>query len=265
MLNQVEFLLQGPLLPLTIGRLHVSPSFRIEGAAGEKTAGGSFALAFVGVMGEGDIIRKASSRVEFFVLLYALATGHAVTSTVGGATCLSTLDDLGKNRISFPSYERATRRNEDFQSVSSKPILLTKERFLQLEEDKDRILDEYVGLALTYYYYAVRASKKGSPAEVVTNLAIAAEALFSKEQPYTAHLERRLSGFIAHDEFERKEITKRIGEFYRLKEAVVRGEKRGIPPADVRRVSEYIRRAIDKALSSKLFTKAQLIQEVDKF
>ncbi len=264
MLKQVEFLLQGSLLPLTMGRLHVSPSFIIEEATSKKDYGGPFALAFVGVRDEPEFFRKASSKVEFFVLLYALITGKAVTLTTGGSTPLSTLDNLGKNRISFSSYRKVVHYGEDFQSMFSRPVLLTKERFLQLEEDKNIILDQYVGLALLYYYYATRASRERRVAEVVIDLAIAAEALFSREQPYTAHLKRRLSSFIARDKFERKEIEKKMGQFYRLRGTIVHGERKGIPPADVRRVSDYIRRAIDKALSSKLYTKAQLIQEVDR-
>jgi len=249
---------------MTIGRLHVSPSFVIEDATSKKNVWGPFAFAFVGVEYEPNFFRRASSKIDLFLLLHALTSGQAVTYLYGGATRLSTLEDLGKNRISFPSYEKVDHLDEDAQSMFSKPILLTKEQFLQLEEDRDRILDEHVGLALAYYFYAARASRKGRTAEVVIDLAIAAEALFSKEQPYTANLKRRLSSFIATDELERKEIAKKIGQFYRLRGAIVHGEKKEIPPADVRTASEYIRKAIDKALSSKLYTKAQVIQDADE-
>jgi len=63
---------------------------------------------------------------------------------------------------------------------------------------------------------------------------------------------------------ERKEISKRIGDFYRLRGAIMHGEKAKIHLADVQTASGYIRKAIDKALSSKLYTKAELIQAVDE-
>ena len=267
MLKQVEFLIQGYLLPMTIGRLQVSPSFVIEEAVSKKDLGGFFALAFVGVKDEPNFFKRASSKMNLFLLLHALITGQATTYLRGAAIPLSTLDDLGKNRVTFPGYEKVVLLDENMKSELSKPILLTKERFLQLENDMDRILDGHVGLALRYSYRAAQASGKRRVAEVVIDLAIAAEALLSRESPYTANLKRRLSIFIADNETERSEIFKKIGEFYRLRGLIVHGERinaRKIPLVDVRAASEYIRKAIDKALSSKLYTKAELIQKVDK-
>lgn len=204
MLKQVEFLIQGYLLPMTIGRLQSSPSFVIEDAIAKKDSRGFFALAYVGVEDELNFFRKARSKIDFFLLLHALITGQAATYLLGAAIPLSTFDDLGKNRVTFPSYEKVIHLNEDMKSELSKPILLTKERFLQLEKHMYRILDGHVGLALRYYYRASQASGKRRVAEVVIDLAIAAEALFSSEPPYTANLKRRFSNFIADDELERK-------------------------------------------------------------
>lgn len=68
MLEQVEFLIQGYLLPITMGRLQISASFVIEDAISEKDLKGFFALAYVGVEDEADFFREASSRVNFFLL-----------------------------------------------------------------------------------------------------------------------------------------------------------------------------------------------------
>jgi len=193
-----------------------------------------------------------------------LTSGQAANYLQGPAISISTLKDLGKKRISFPSYEKVIHLNEDIQSEASKPILSTKERFLQLEKDRHKIMDEHLGLALSYYYYAIQASNKRRFAEVVIDLAIAAEALFSKETPYTSNLKCRLSLFIADDELERKNIAKKIGDFYSIRGAIVHGETREIPLDEVRIAWEYIKKAIDKALTSGLYTKAELIQKVDK-
>lgn len=262
-LKQVEFLIQGYLLPMTMGRLQVSPSFVIEDAIAKKDIEGFFALAFIGVEDKPNFFMKARSTMNLFLLLHALTTGQPATHHMGIATPLSTMADLGKNRVTFPSYEKVTHLNEDMKSKLSKPILLTKERFLQLEADVDRILDEHVGLALSYFYYAAQANRRRRFA-VVINLAIAAEALFSKEPPYRGNLKRRLSCFIADSEPEREEIAKKIGKFYRLRGAIVHGGKKEIPLNDVRPAWGYIQKAIDKALSSKIYTKAELIQEADK-
>jgi hypothetical protein len=223
-----------------------------------------FVLAFVGVEDEPNFFKRASSKINLFLLLHALITGQAATYHQGAGIPLSTLENLGRNRVTFPGYEKIIHLNEDMKLELSKSILLTKERFLQLEKDRDRILDGHVGLALRYYYRAAQASGKRRIAEVVIDLAIAAEALFSKEPPYTSNLKRRLSSFVAQDESERKEIAKKIGKFYHLRGAIVHGEKKEIPLGAVRTASEYIRKAIDKALSSSLYTKAELIQAVDE-
>jgi hypothetical protein len=264
MFEQVEFLIQGYLLPMTIGRLQISPSFVIEDAVAKKDSRGVFALAYVGVEDEPNFFREALAKMNLFLLLHALITGQAATHLLGAAIPLSTLADLGKNRVTFPDYEKVIHLNEDMKSELSKPILLTKERFLQLEKDMDRILDGHVGLALRYYYRAAQASGKRRVAEVVIDLAIAAEALFSREPPYTANLKRRFSNFIADDELERKKIAKRIGKFYSLRGAIVHGVKKKVPTEDIRTASEYIQKAIDKALSSKLYTKAELIRKADE-
>lgn len=47
MYKQVEFLIQGYVLPITLGRLQVSPSFIIEDATSKKGLARSFALAFI--------------------------------------------------------------------------------------------------------------------------------------------------------------------------------------------------------------------------
>ncbi len=263
-LKQVEFLVQGHLLPMTIGRLKVSPRFVIESAIAKKDIKGIFALAFLGVEDETNFFTKARSTMNLFLLLHALTTGQAVTHLMGIATPLSALADLGKNRVTFPSYEKVTHLNEDWKSKLTKPILLTKKRFLRLETDMDRILDEHVGLALRYFYYAAQADSRRRFAEVVINLAISAEALFSKEPPITGNLKRRLSRFIADGELERERIAEKIGKFYRLRGAIVHGGKKEVPLDTVRTAWGYIQKAIDKALSSRIYTKAELIQEAEK-
>ena len=265
MLKQVEFLIQGYLLPIGMGRLQVSPSFVIENARGKNDLKGFFALAYVGAEDEHDFFRKAISSIDFFLLLNTLMGGQAVTHLLGPAIPISTLHDLGKKRISFPDYEKVIHLNEVRESLFTKPILSTKERFLQLEKDMHKIMDEHVGLALQYYYYAVQADGKRRYPEVVIDLAIAAEALFSTGADFTKNLKRRFSNFLAEDALEREQIAERMGDFYYLRGAIVHGGKKEIPLADVRTASEYIRKAIDKALSSKLYTKTELIKEADKY
>jgi hypothetical protein len=260
MLDQVEFLIKGSLLPLTIGKLQVSERFILEHVFGERARA---AVAYLGVEDAPNCFITAGSHVGFFLLLNALITGRPATILSGVAIRISTLDELGKTRVSFANYEKIGVP-DDLGSELSKPILRTRERYLQLEKDVQIIMNEQLGLALRYYYYAVQAYSRMQAAEVVIDLAIAAEALFSSGGNYTSNLKRRLSNFIARDEFEKEEVAKQMGKFYGLRGAIVHGGRKEISPDDVRFAGEYIRKALDKALSSKLYTKQDLLQEADK-
>ncbi|MGA2767149.1 MAG: hypothetical protein ABSF24_02385 [Candidatus Bathyarchaeia archaeon] len=260
MLKQVEFLIRGSLLPSTIGQLQVCERFVLEQVFGENE---SAAIAYFGVEDAPDYFITASSYVDFFLLLNALLTGRPATYRSGIGTTISALDELGRRRVSFTNYRKVTVLDEDMGSILSESILLTKERFLHLEKDMQRIMDEQLGLALRYYYNAVQASSR-MQVEVVIDLAIAAEALFSTGGNYKSNLKRRLSSFIEPDELKREEMAKQIGKFYDLRGAIVHGGRKEIPLVDVRIAGEYIRKALDKALSSKLYTKEDLLQEADK-
>ncbi|MFQ5759247.1 MAG: hypothetical protein ACE5IF_06180, partial [Candidatus Bathyarchaeia archaeon] len=68
MFKQVEFLIQGYLLPMTMGRLQISPNFVIEDAIAKEDSREFFALAYVGVKDEPNFFRKALSKMNLFLL-----------------------------------------------------------------------------------------------------------------------------------------------------------------------------------------------------
>jgi hypothetical protein len=268
-IHQVEFLVEGNLLPMTIGKLQVSENLILEQAwSNEKTSLGqskSFTLAYVGVEGDpkSNFFLFAQDYLGFFLLIYSLTTGQSAVQFIGAGTEISSLGELGSHRVAFPSYDRVTVLNEDLDCIFSKPILLAKERFLELEKDRHAIMEGYLGLAIRHYYFALQANERGHFDEVVVNLAIAAETLVSTEGNITKNLKQRLSSLISDDELERSGIMKRIGDFYALRGDIVHGRHKK-HSADVRVVSEYIKRAIDKALSLRHFSKEELIKSLDK-
>lgn len=69
MFKQVEFLIQGYLLPMTIGRLQISSSFVLEDATAKKDSKGFFALAYVGVEA------RALHHLSMFFATFANAIG----------------------------------------------------------------------------------------------------------------------------------------------------------------------------------------------
>jgi len=265
-MHQVEFLVEGNLLPTTIGRLQVSETLILENAwSWERTSTGqskSFALAYVGVEGDPrpNFFLFARAYLDFFLLIYSLTTGQPATQFTGAGTEIPNIGALGSHKVSFPGYEKITVLNENMESELSRPILAAKERFLELEKDRQAIMKGYLGLALRYYYFALQANERGHFDEVVINLAVAAEAIVSTGGNYKRNLKERISAFISHDESERVDIEKRLGDFYDLRAAVVHGGRKRIPLADVRVVSGYIKSAIDKALALNFFSKEELIK-----
>jgi hypothetical protein len=262
---QVEFLVEGNLLPMTIGRLQVSENLILESAwEPEKSLTGrhrSFALAYVGVEDDPQPSSFLFERdyLDFFLLIHSLITGQPTTQCMGAGTEIPDLAMLGSRRVSFPDYEKITVLDENLESEFSKPILLAKERFLELEKDREAIMNGYLGLALRYYYFALQANERGHLDEVVVNLVIAAEAIVSTGEKYTENFKRRIPILISDNESIRAYIEKELGCFYGLRGAIVHGGRKEIILDDVRRVSGYIARAIDEALSLRYFSKEELI------
>ena len=177
MLHQVEFLLEGNLLPVTIGELSVSDRFLLEAVYPKNmTNNSSYAIAYVATEEEGNFFKPVQDKVEFFILIYALVSGQHVTSRTGIGTELQNLSSLGKKRVTFPDYKKIYVMTTGKDEFLTKTIFETKELFLKLLPFRQRLMDSHVGLALIYYYIAVQASQRRFE-QAVINLMIALEAL----------------------------------------------------------------------------------------
>ncbi|MCS4538648.1 MAG: HEPN domain-containing protein [Thaumarchaeota archaeon] len=173
---------------------------------------------------------------------------------------------LGRRKVTFPKYEKVTFLNETPDSELSelskefcKPIWEARDLFLKLESEKELIMQSSLGLALRYYAAALQADSERRLSDVVIDLTIAAEALFSTGSNFTRNLKDRLSKFIEEDKEARAEIGKTIGNFLRVRGLIAHGNMTKIPLKDVRTFNLYIRRGVEKALTMKLYTKEQLV------
>lgn len=103
---------------------------------------------------------------------------------------------------------------------------------------------------------------------MIIDLAITAEALFTNDNKnITRNLKSRLSSFTADNESEKDEIMKRIDEFYGLRSTIVHGNKKNFSLSDANltgMAKTYIRKAIDKALTLKLYSKDELLLRINK-
>lgn len=272
MLHQVEFLIEGYLLPPTIGRLCVTENLILE----KVWRGGyesrlshepaDYAIAYVGVVApeESNYFPAAGDYLDFFLLIYSLVSGQPVTSMMGIGTTLDGMTSLGSRMVGWPNFDKIHVLHEREDNLLCKPILDAKERFLRLLPDRQRIMESPLGLALTFYYFAVLASKRRLE-EAVINLMIAIEALLSIEtKKIRANLSRRLSTLIAKDEPEKAEVSKKMGELYDLRCGIIHGGGKKPSLSDVRTLYNYVSRGIECGLSLRHLSKEKLVAKLDK-
>jgi len=272
MLHQIEFLIEGYLLPPTIGRLQVSEKLILERVWRRGSEyllshePADYAIAYVGVATpkEAHFFLIARDYLDFFLLIYSLASGQPVTTTMGIGTTLNDLSSLGAERISFPNFEKIHVLGEYTENFLSKPILDAKERFLQLLPDRQRIMENPLGLALRYYYYAVLASRRRLE-DAVIHLMIAAEVLLcERDDKKTKTLSSRLSTLIAENEKEKTEVSKKMRKLYGLRSGIVHGGGKRPSLGDTKTLFNYIRRAIERCLSLRYLSKKEVLAELDK-
>lgn len=138
MLYQVEFLIEGYLLPPTIGTLRVSEELLLEKVWWKDRKlwlshePRDYAIAYVGVGApkEANQFTIAGEYLDFFLLIYSFVSGQPVTTTIGVSTTIDGLSFLGASRISFPSFERIHILGEQKEDFLSEPILEVRRRFL---------------------------------------------------------------------------------------------------------------------------------------
>lgn len=262
-MQQVECILEWGLPP-TFGRFRISDRFLLEQVAGPE---GYFTFAYVGVEDEDRFFKEAVSTIKLFLLTSALSNDVIATYHNVIGTDLPSLEDLGKYRVAYNTgYE--TIKVMGSMPISLNPLPSIKERFLQLNEHRQKILGSYLGLALRYYYFAIQSYLREPKRidEMIIDLSISAEALFSTGANFKKNLKHRLSYFLASNDSDRSEISKIIGDFYDYRGAIVHGgtKKKKISMNEIFLAKKYVQKAIDKALALKLHQKKELIEYIEK-
>lgn len=264
MLHQIEFLLEGYLLPVTVGEFRVSENLVLEAVWPKSNEPKTnYAIAYVAVEEEGYYFKTAIDYVEFFVLNYSLVSGQPVTFKMGAGTLIEDLDSLGKKRVSFANFEKLYVEGNAIEDVLSKPFFDAIKTFLELFSERQKIMDGSLGIALAYYYFAVLASQRRLE-EVVINLMIAGEALLITESDtICGPLSRRLATLIAKNEAERKLISKKMLKLYSVRSGIVHGRGKKPTVDETSQLLCYVKEAIDAALSKRTLSKEELVKKLD--
>lgn len=271
--HQIEFLTEGNLLPPTLGRLYVSEELILEKVwrAGSENRLShepfDYAIAYVGVTTSKESENQflvAMNYLDFFLLIYSLVSGVPVTSMVGVGIPLDDMSSLGTKRVGWSSFEKIYVVDEREDDFFCKPILEAKRLFLLLLPDKQRIMESPIGLALTFYYFALLASRKRLE-EAIIDLTIAAEALLiNKSGNIRENLSKRLSILIAENATEKAEILERTRKLYDLRSGIVHGGGKKPSLNDTKILFNYVRKAVEKGLLSRHLSKEELLARLDK-
>lgn len=270
MLHQIEFLIEGYLLPPTMGTLRVSEKLILEkvwrtGSESRLSHETSdYAIAYVGtpVSKEKNFFLIARDYLDFFLLIYSLVSNQRVIARTGIGTTIDDMSSLGAKRIGWAGFQKIHVQHEGESDFLNKPILEAKECFLLLLPDSQKIMKSSLGLALKFYYFA-RLARQWE--EVVIHLMIAAETLLcTNTSEIGKNLSRRLSILIAENEKEKAEISKKMLKLYRLRSGIVHGGGKKPSLVDVQFLYNYVRRAIKRALSSRHLSKKELVAKLDE-
>ena len=245
------------------GEAHISKHLLIEAVYSINLEPEKFnyALAYLATQKEDNYFITAKNQIDFFVIIYSLVSSSPLTVKMGFGTPLEDLESLGKKRVGFQEFEKL-----HFDGVFPKgyfnTILKTKDRFLQLLPERQEIMESHMGIALIYYYFALRARMLE---ETIIDLMIAIEALLiTKDTRIRSPLSDRLSTLIAKNEMDKMSISKRMRELYDLRSNIVHGGRKKHTIDDMRTLLNYVQRAIDRALTLRTMSKKELIEKLDK-
>jgi hypothetical protein len=258
--NQVEFLVEGYLLPPTIEKLRISRNLILEQVRSEEKPDADVTVAYVGVssLGEKNYFPDAMAYMDFFLLIYTLMSGQKVTSKIGVGFALDNIKSLGRNRVSFHVEKvHVLGKHKHKDDPLAKNILAVRKRFVQLLPDRQKIMNGHLELALTFYYVAVHARRWE---EAVISLMIAAEALLCTETKFIRkNLSRRLPVLIEKDDTKKNEVAQKMLELYELRSCIIHGAGRKPSFNDTRVLFDYVRRAIERGLSLRRLSKKELV------
>ena len=263
MLYQVEFLIKGNLFPLMFGEVRITESLLIEAAysLNPESNNSNYALGFLATQKEGNYFKTAQNQIDFFVIIYSLISSSPLTVKMGVGTPLEDLESLGKKRVGLGNVVKL-----NFDGVYPKgylnSILKTKDRFIQLLPERQEIMESHLGIALIYYYYALRARMLETK---IINLMIASEALLiTKDTSIRSPISDRFSTLIAENEIDKVVISRRMRELYDLRSDIVHGRRKKSTLKDCLELLNYVQRAIDCALDLRKLSKIELIEKLDK-
>lgn len=242
---QVRFTLVGFILPPLRTEIKVTdrlilrkpkePSDQMV-QIGNELVPATDALVWITTDESQDKFKLAEEYLQKFLELFLLTNGHVVRIYKYGSAVNLAKHKFGEIDYGEMKGMKMLRAEGEIKLWSDLDDL--KWTFPKLFNILQSGENAYLRLALSYYHRAVLSNKLE---EILIDLMICAEALFSKGDEYGKTIASRLSSMVSKDE---NEISKEVKELYGKRSAIVHGSYSKIDPQKIANFFRYLGQAL---------------------
>lgn len=270
-LRQLEYLIHGNILPMSITRHRMSDRLVIQKVMGEGYRDSTWGehvghvKAFVGV--ESDSTAKhfiqADKYLTLFLHLYTLQAGQPYVVFRAGGTHVDDFTKLGERSHSYRGHEPIEHIGEPSPN-DVRRISRLKALFQQIESDYDIMTDNPLGLAMQFFYDAAMSNHRGRLELAVVHFMMAAEALvILRDESKKQNVSKRISVLFSASSDEYDLVYGMMKKLYVLRCGIVHGGMKRATPQDVGLCANYLRKAIFERLSLRQISKQDLVVKLD--
>lgn len=270
-LQQIEYLIHGNILPMSIDKHRMSERLVIEKVYGEGYRDSTWGehvghvKAYVGVEYDGTptFFDKAHNYLTLFLNLYTLQAGqpYVVFRSIG--TPVDDFTNLGERSYGYPKHEPIVSIGESLPDDVHR-ISKLKSLFQQVESDFESIIDTPLGLAMQFFYDALMSNHRRRLELAVVHFMMAAEALIVlDEEAKRQNVSRRISILSSESLEEYKTAFKSMKNLYDVRSGIVHGGDKKASPMDVGQLFQCIRKALFESLALRHLGKQELVNRLD--
>ena len=271
-LNQLEYLIHGNILPMTISRHRMSERLVIEKVFGDGYQDSTWGehvghvKAFVGVESDGTAKHfiQAERYLTLFLHLYTLLGGQPYVVFRSFGTPIEDYANLGERSAGHPTHQPIKYIGEPLPN-DVRYVSRLKALFQQVESNYENITDSPLGLAMQFFYDAVMSNHRGRLALAVVHFMIAAEALvIIGEESKRQNVSRRISALFSVTPDEYETVYRNMKALYDVRSGIVHGGGKKTTPLEVGRLFQYLRKSLLERLSLRGLSKLDLVEKLDK-
>jgi len=249
-LRQLEYLIHGNILPMSITRHRMSDRLVIQKVMGEGYRDSTWGehvghvKAFVGVESNGTAKHfiQADKYLTLFLHLYTVLEGQPYVVFRSFGTPIEGYANLGERSAGHQRHNPIELIGEPFPN-DVRYISRLKALFQQVELDYEKITDSPLGLAMQFFYDAVMSNHRRRLALAVVHFIMAAEALvIIGEESKRQNVSRRISSLFSETPDEYETVYRNMKALYDVRSGIVHGGGKKATPLEVGHLFQYLQK-----------------------